>query len=79
MIIAQTDFNGAEEVISQIYPLMWGHLYAMLTQMPLHLKASDQQGIQGKPIFDVVGSNQYIKGDFLPRMNAREEVTFYCS
>lgn len=29
--------------------------------MPLHLKASDQSGLQGKPIFDPVGTNEYIK------------------
>jgi hypothetical protein len=29
--------------------------------MPLHIKASDQAGIQGNPIFDPVGTNEYIK------------------
>lgn len=29
--------------------------------MPLHIKASDQVGIQGNPIFDPVGTNEYIK------------------
>jgi hypothetical protein len=29
--------------------------------MPLHIKPSDQAKIQGNPIFDPVGSNQYIK------------------
>ena len=29
--------------------------------MPLHIKASDQAGIQGNPIFDPVGTNEYVK------------------
>ncbi|MEP0875545.1 hypothetical protein NDA00_06790 [Funiculus sociatus GB2-M2] len=29
--------------------------------MPLHLKASGQAGIEGNPIFDPVGTNEYIK------------------
>jgi hypothetical protein len=29
--------------------------------MPLHIKASDQAKIQGNPIFDPVGTNEYIK------------------
>jgi hypothetical protein len=33
--------------------------------MPLHLKASDQAGIQGNPIFDPVGTNEYIKAAFM--------------
>jgi hypothetical protein len=33
--------------------------------MPLHIKASDQAGIQGNPIFDPVGTNEYIKTAFL--------------
>lgn len=33
----------------------------MLEQMPLHLKASDQAGMQGERIFDAVGTNRYIK------------------
>ncbi|WP_404799827.1 PDDEXK family nuclease [Anabaenopsis elenkinii] len=32
-----------------------------MNKMPLHIKASDQAKIQGKPIFDPVASNQYIK------------------
>ncbi|MCD4783537.1 MAG: restriction endonuclease [Candidatus Eremiobacteraeota bacterium] len=33
----------------------------MLVNLPLHLKASDQKGKQGTPIFDVVGTNNFIK------------------
>lgn len=29
--------------------------------MPLHVKASDQAGMQGTPIFDAVGTNAYLK------------------
>ncbi|GAX34769.1 hypothetical protein NIES3585_07710 [Nodularia sp. NIES-3585] len=35
--------------------------------MPLHIKASDQAGIQGNPIFDPVGTNEYIKAAFINR------------
>jgi hypothetical protein len=34
--------------------------------MPLHLKASDQAGKQGRPIFDPVGTNEYIKAALAP-------------
>jgi len=33
--------------------------------MPLHIKASDQAKIQGNPIFDPVGTNEYIKAAFI--------------
>ncbi|MDJ0798661.1 MAG: restriction endonuclease [Calothrix sp. MO_167.B12] len=33
--------------------------------MPLHIKPSDQSGIQGNPIFDPVGTNEYIKSNLL--------------
>lgn len=33
--------------------------------MPLHIKASDQAGRQGNPIFDPVGTNEYIKAAFI--------------
>lgn len=33
--------------------------------MPLHIKASDQAGIQGNAIFDPVGTNEYIKAAFI--------------
>jgi hypothetical protein len=35
--------------------------------MPLHIKASDQAGIQGNSIFDPVGTNEYIKSAFVKR------------
>ncbi|MBC6421058.1 MAG: hypothetical protein GDA43_25880 [Hormoscilla sp. SP5CHS1] len=33
--------------------------------MPLHLKASSQAGLQGYPIFDPVGTNEYIKTELV--------------
>ncbi|WP_427161683.1 restriction endonuclease [Aliinostoc sp. HNIBRCY26] len=33
--------------------------------MPLHIKPSDQAKIQGNPIFDPVGSNEYIKNSLV--------------
>jgi hypothetical protein len=35
----------------------------VLSSMPLHLKASDQAGIQGRAIFDPVGTNQHIANE----------------
>ncbi|WP_054470192.1 restriction endonuclease [Planktothricoides sp. SR001] len=35
--------------------------------MPLHLKPSAQAGIQGNPIFDPIGTNEYIKTELLKR------------
>ena len=35
--------------------------------MPLHIKASDQAGIQGRPIFDPVGTNEFIKSELSSR------------
>lgn len=36
----------------------WEELRSTIEQMPLHLKASDQSGKQGSPIFDPVGTNE---------------------
>ena len=54
------DFNNAGGVIAGAYANEWQELEQVLTAMPLHLKASDQAGMQGKAIFDPVGTNQHI-------------------
>jgi hypothetical protein len=61
LIIHATDFNAANAVIGNAYQTEWQELQHVLEQMPLHLKASDQAGIQGTRIFDPVGTNEYIK------------------
>ena|ERR1035438_7217979 len=60
MLIRFTDFNNADAAI-RAYETQWRELENVLAEMPLHLKASDQEGIQGNPIFDPVGTNEYIK------------------
>ena len=37
----------------------------VLETMPLHIKASSQKGIHGNPIFDPVGTNEYIKRELV--------------
>lgn len=61
LIIQVADFNEANTVIANSYEAEWQELQQVLEQMPLHLKASDQAGIQGRRIFDAVGTNHYIK------------------
>lgn len=61
------DFNGAENLINDGHRQQWCELEQVLTTMPLHLKASDQANIQGSPIFDPVGTNQYIAEGLLAR------------
>ena len=45
----------------------WMDIESVLTEMSLHLKASDQAGIWGKAIFDPVGTNDYIKSSLIAR------------
>lgn len=67
MIIRFEDFNSAEDRFIGNYPELWVELSQVLKDMPLYLKASDQAGIQGKPIFDPVGTNEYIKRELSAR------------
>jgi len=61
MIIHFEDFNNSDQVISANYSNAWNEVRDVLASLPLHLKASDQAGIQGTPIFDPVGTNEYLK------------------
>jgi hypothetical protein len=61
MLLQTADFNRAETLIDASFRQEWKALRRVLEKMPLHLKASDQEGIQGAPIFDPVGTNEYIK------------------
>src|SRR5437667_11479466 len=60
MQIQFTDFNNAQEIVTKYCEPHWSDLREVLTAMPLHLKASDQDRIRGKPIFDPVGTNRRI-------------------
>lgn len=65
MQVMWSDFNGAKETIGERYGQEWAELEHTLKAMPLHLKASDQAGIQGRPIFDAVGTNEFIRDALL--------------
>ncbi|MBX9736177.1 MAG: hypothetical protein K2X32_04560 [Phycisphaerales bacterium] len=60
MIVRTTDFNDAGTVIAQHLAAEYAELEAVLAATPLNLKASDQAGKQGSPIFDPVGTNAAI-------------------
>lgn len=64
MLIEHEDFNGAERHISEKYQSQWADVVRITRSLPLHVKASDQAGIQGEPIFDAVGTNAYLKEEF---------------
>jgi len=57
MKIKFTDYNGVDAHVSE----HWTAIKSAITALPLHLKASDQDGIQGNPIFDAVGTNSALK------------------
>jgi hypothetical protein len=61
MQIRTIDFNGADHLLGGKYLAEWSEIKTALERMPLHLKASDQAKKVGNPIFDVVGTNEYIK------------------
>lgn len=67
MLVQITDYNHAGELIKSQYLTEWDEILKTLIGMPLHLKASDQAGKQGVPIFDPVGTNQYIKEDLIKK------------
>ena len=60
MDIQFADYHGADQAVAGPFADQWRSLHELLLQMPLHLKASDQAGIQGNAIFDPVGTNAYI-------------------
>lgn len=60
------DFNGADALLAGDYADEWATVQAALDDLPVHLKASDQAGIQGNLIFDPVGTNAAIKDRLQP-------------
>ncbi len=67
MIIKIKDFNGAASIVEKLHRVTWREIEDILLKMPLHLKASEQNRIQGRPIFDPVGINQHIKRALIER------------
>jgi hypothetical protein len=67
MRIEYTDYNGADDIFSRDSAAEWADLKEVLEALPIQLKASDQAGIQGTPIFDVVATNQGIKDGLAAR------------
>ncbi|MEI8019992.1 MAG: BglII/BstYI family type II restriction endonuclease [Schlesneria sp.] len=63
MEIQVTDFNGAGALIASQFTDQWAELEYVLSGARLHLKKSDQAGIQGNLIFDPVGTNEFIKNE----------------
>jgi hypothetical protein len=61
MIVSYSDFGTANQLIASKFVQEWSELERVLLAMPLHLKASDESGIQGSAMFDSVGTNEYIK------------------
>jgi Restriction endonuclease BglII len=60
MDIQFADFNVTKETFAGDRGKLWTEMESTLRAMPLHLKASDQEGIQGSFIFDPVGTNEHI-------------------
>ncbi|MCA1853258.1 MAG: hypothetical protein LC647_12920 [Beggiatoa sp.] len=67
MELRWNDFNGADAAADGNYRRHWAELEEVLRSMPVHLKASDQAGIQGSVIFDPVGTNDFIKTSLVAR------------
>lgn len=61
MKVRWKDYNGSDELLAGRFKPEWEGLEQVLEAMPLHLKASGQRDIGGKPIFDPVGTNAHIK------------------
>lgn len=61
MILQITDYNNAGRILSSRFSNEWTELQQVLASLKLHLKKSDQAGIEGSPIFDPVGTNEAIK------------------
>lgn len=81
MDIQFADFNTTERAFSGNWGKQWTDMENALRAMPLHLKASDQEGIQGNAIFDPVGTNEYIYDALIrvgwsPNVRIPEEFVF---
>lgn len=61
MNLILSDYNGAEKTFEKTSRREWTELQDVLQRLPLCLKASDQAGKQGSPIFDPVATNAFIR------------------
>jgi hypothetical protein len=61
MEIEITDYNNADLEVNSYFKEEWAELESVLKESKLCIKASDQAGKQGKPIFDPVGTNYQLK------------------
>lgn len=52
-----TDYNNPDQIVSRLWP----DVVEAIEATSLRLKGSDQEGIQGNPIFDPVGTNSALK------------------
>jgi hypothetical protein len=57
MKVEFTDYNSAGTHVASL----WSSVEKLIQALSLRLKASDQYGLQGTPIFDPVGTNSAIK------------------
>lgn len=54
------DFNGADTYFNGAGRKEWDEIATIVSEMPLHLQASDQAGKVGRPIFDPKGTNAHL-------------------
>jgi hypothetical protein len=67
VLIEYVDYNGADVLLGEAYAPDWHDLSQVIAGMPLHLKASDQAGLEGNAIFDPVGTNAHLKRELVKR------------
>lgn len=67
MEIQITDYNKAEIKFSGKNKADWDEIKSCISDTKIHLKASDQKGLVGNPIFDPVGTNQILKTKFISK------------
>lgn len=67
MQIRFTDYKDAEQAIGGKHGDQWRDIEQILEAMPLHVKGSDQKGIQGNLEFNPKGTNAYLKDAFVSR------------
>lgn len=59
-----TDYNDASNLFVNKYSQEWEEIKLGIEETKIHLKASDQRGLVGTPIFDPVGTNKALKTEF---------------
>ena len=67
MLLEVSDYNGSERLFSGPFESHWTEIASTVAQMLMHVKASDQAGISGTPIFDPVGTNKHLRSELIAR------------